>query len=86
MIGGKVTQPTDDKYAVHDLVLADRPIFGTAGKVENQRTLTYYIGAHGPFIVQDKPANLTPAAIKVLVEQHVSEMRTLDTIGQGPQL
>lgn len=72
-----------DNYKPHDIVIADRPIFGTAGKVQNQRTLSYYIGAHGPFLVQDDPANLTPAKIKALIEQHVQDMRVLDTIGQG---
>ena len=72
-----------DNYKAHDIVFGDRPIFGTQGKVVNQRTVTYYIGAHGPFIIQDDPANLTPAKVKALIEQHITDLRVLDTIGQG---
>jgi hypothetical protein len=73
----------DDAYAVHDIIIADRPVFATSGKVEPQRTVSYYIGAHGPFLVQDKPAKLTTALIKTQIEAHQAELRALDTIGTG---
>jgi hypothetical protein len=74
-----------DNYQAHDIVLADRPIFGAGGKVVNQRTVSYYIGDHGPFLVQDKPENLAPAKVKALIEKHIADMRVLDTIGTGQQ-
>lgn len=71
-----------DKYQVHDLQVADRPIFAPSGKVIRTRTVQYYIGDHGPFYFEDAPEQLNAAAIRAGIEAHQAELRTLEDIGK----
>lgn len=76
--------PATDKYNVHDITIADKPIFDARGNVQNQRVVQYWIGSHGPFTVQGKPEDLTTAKLKAYIEQHQSDLRGLDSIGTSP--
>jgi hypothetical protein len=62
---------------VHDIKVTDHTYFTPSGAVAKQRTVTYFVGDHGPFTLTYDPADATPDRIKQDIRQHVADLQSI---------
>jgi hypothetical protein len=65
--------------SVHDVMLQDVPRFTPSGAVEMTRRLTFYVGAHGPFIKTYPAEQATTDLIRSDIDAQVKQLHAIVT-------
>jgi hypothetical protein len=65
-----------DDLKVHDIVVQDQ-VRLAAGKAARTTHLTFYVGAHGPFMQDFLPPNNTQGDIQAFIQQKVADLRAI---------
>jgi hypothetical protein len=74
------TPGLSDPLAVRDIQINDSSRFNSRGTVDTWRTVTYYLGAHGPFVISDLKATLTGAEIQNRIAAEKADIATIDGV------
>lgn len=75
---------TGDPLAVHDVKVEDVPRFNGTGQTVVVTRVTFYVGAHGPFVREFAPGQATASSIQAAFDAQVSMLRALQ-YGSQPQ-
>lgn len=70
-----VTNPID--LAVHDVLLRDVTRLGLQGAMNYIKQLTFYVGSHGPFVVEWPTVDFDANKAKKAMQDQVAELRLL---------
>jgi len=68
---------------VHDLKVNDGFDFTATGRTVPVRTITYFIGDHGPFQLKDAKEVLTPDEIKRRIQAEIDLLTSLQSFGNA---
>ena len=68
-------QPPD--LHAHDITVKEQPQFTRSGTVEMHTLVTFYVGHHGPFIVDLLPGQYSPEVVNAKIANKVSELRAI---------
>lgn len=69
----------DKNYAVGDLVVRESPMLSRTGQTSATTTVTFLVGAHGPFTLTYAGSRPNSAQIAQDVTAKVNEIRALDS-------
>ncbi len=58
----------------HDINITETPRVGKGGAVELWRTLTFWVGTHGPFMKQYGPGQYSSAQVKTDIQNEIDEL------------
>lgn len=59
----------------HDIVVTDRTAFTAQGGVVTVKSVSYFVGAHGPFTDEYKPAEATAERIQQGINNQIRLLR-----------
>ena len=68
----------DNPYAIRELIVRETPLLGQGGRTVLITTVSYMVGAHGPFIKTYEGAVPNAAQVAQDVTAKVNELRALD--------
>lgn len=70
-----------DDFTVHDVVVKDLNSFTPTGTLQQLTQIMFYVGAHGPFMVQFAKDAATGQAMQDAINRQVQALRALPGTG-----
>lgn len=73
-----LTGPEPD-LAINNVIVREQPVFSPGGGIGRTTTVTYFVGAHGPFTLNYPPSKFSPEKARSDMEHQAVELRRLLT-------
>jgi hypothetical protein len=58
----------------HDISVSERSTPVGGGKFETRKTVTYYVGSHGPFTLEYAPGDYSAANVKRDIQKEIDSL------------